>query len=122
MASLALARELLDNYAKLDTAVQKRVHDPAEKCRLLSMADLNRSKGLHLEVIDAGALAEHVESATAAPASDEPGTALFAHRRDKDFTQVGVDEALLPVVRIIQDERQLEALITTLPQGQPPSP
>ena len=72
-----------------------------------------------LEVIDAGAIDEHVQ--TVARGTDRTvgeAALLFAHRRDKDFTQVGVDEGLLPVLRLLQTDRQLEPLLLRLPSGQ----
>lgn len=184
MATLALAREFMSEYSKLDSVIQKRVLELAEKCRKLSLAELNRSKGTHLEtysggaqkdprartvrlgdnhrgivlvsegseqvvlvhvlthdaadhwmahnefkvnaatgaleIVNAGAIAEKAASLVEA---SSPGPApaaelLFAHRKDKDFVQLGINEDLLPVLRVFDDERQLEGLMTVLPQGQ----
>jgi superfamily I DNA/RNA helicase len=181
MATLAVAREFLSDYSKLDHVIQSRVHDLAEKCRLLSMAELNQVKGIHLEtykhqkdkrartirlgdnhrgivlvpdgsdrvvlvdvmahdaadrwmlnnefkvnaatgaleVFDAGAIASKIEAVgqrvAAAPESAAP---LYGHRKDKDFVQLGIDESMLPLLRVMDDESQLEALISVLPQGQ----
>lgn len=180
MATLALAREFLSGYSKLDHAVQKRVNDLAEKCRSMTMSQLNKRKGIHLEsynnqkdsrartirlgdnhrgivlvpdgsdrivlvdvmlhdaadrwmvsnefkvnaatgaleVVDAGAIASQVDEVAAEVAADsEPGL-LFEHRRDKDFTQLGIEDSLLPVLRLLQNDAQLESLILALPQGQ----
>lgn len=183
MATLALAREFLSGYSKIDHVIQKRVHDLAEKCRLMSLDELNRSGGLHLEtytgvqkdprartirlgdnhrgivlvpegtdqiilvdvlphkeadrwmansefkvnaatgaleVVNAGAIAEQTEALTAS--ASEPLEAekplLFSHRNDKDFVQLGIDDALLPVLRLLQTDAQLESLLLALPVSQ----
>jgi AAA domain/UvrD-like helicase C-terminal domain len=181
MATLALAREFLSGYSKLDYAVQKRVQELSEKCRALSVAELYKAKGIHLEthaqqkdprartirlgdnhrgivlmpdeaekivlvnvlkhqdadhwmlhnefkvnaatgaleIVNAGAIAAHAESVAQAVEAAQPAERLlFDHRVNKEFAQVGVDETLLPVLRILQTEEQLEALMLSLPQGQ----
>jgi len=182
MATLALAREFLSDYSKLDHVIQKRVHDLAEKCRVLSIGELKQAKGLHLEpyngqkdsrartirlgdnhrgivlvpdgsdrvvlvdvllhkeadrwmvnnefkvnaatgaleVVDAGAIAEQAESVgqVASASAPLPESLLFAHRKDKDFVQLGIDGEIIPVLRLLQDDSQLEALMVVLPQGQ----
>jgi superfamily I DNA/RNA helicase len=181
MAILALAREFLSEYSKLDQVIQKRVQELVEKCRVLSVVQLYSSKGTHLEsyknqkdprartirlgdnhrgivmvpdkserivlmdvlkhddadywmannefkvnaatgaleVVDAGAIAAQAETVSQSiDAAPSPEALLYAHRKDKEFAQVGVDESLLPVLRLLQNESQLEALMLTLPQGQ----
>ena len=182
MATLALAREFLAEFSKLDMVLQKRVQELAEKCRQMSMAELYKVKGLHLEayagqkdprartirlgenhrgialvpegteqivlvdvllhddadrwmsnnefkvnaatgaleVVNAGAIAETTEALemSAQGLADSSPARLFAERKDKDFTQLGISEDLLPTLRILQDESQLEGLLTVLPQGQ----
>ncbi|MCD9625294.1 UvrD-helicase domain-containing protein [Rhabdothermincola salaria] len=181
MATLAVAREFLSDYSKLDRVIQNRVHDLAGKCRLLSMAELNQAKGIHLEtykhqkdkrartirlgdnhrgivlvpdgsdrvvlvdvmthddadrwmlnnefkvnaatgaleVFDAGAIASQIEAVgQRVAATPEPAALLYDHRKDKDFTQLGIDESMLPLLRVMDDESQLEALMLVLPQGQ----
>lgn len=180
MATLALAREFLADFSKLELVLQKRVHELAEKCRQLSLVELSQMKGLHLEaytgqkdprartirlgdnhrgialvpegeeqivlvdvlthddadrwminnefkvnaatgaleVVNAGVIAETAESVGAAAASSPPPSALFAHRKDKDFVQLGVEADLVPTLRLLETETQLEGLLTVLPQGQ----
>lgn len=183
MTTLALAREFLADFSKLDAAVQKRVQELAEKCRQLSVAELTKLKGLHLEtysdqkdprartirlgdnhrgialvpegaeqivlidvlphddadrwmrnnefkvneatgaleVVNTAAINATAEalgaSASVAPAAEVPPR-LFAHRKSKDFTQLGINEELLPTLRLLETERELEGLLTVLPQGQ----
>jgi superfamily I DNA/RNA helicase len=181
MATLALAREFLSEYSKLDHTIQKSVQELVEKCRVLTVSQLHSQKGAHLEkyksqkdprartirlgdnhrgivlvpdeaekivlvdvlkhdgadlwmaknefkvnaatgaleIVDAGAIAAHADTVSQAiEAAPSPAPLLFAHRKDKEFTQVGVDESLLPVVRLLQNESQLESLMLALPQGQ----
>jgi len=181
MATLAVAREFLADYSKLDRVIQGRVHDLAEKCRLLSVAELNKAKGIHLEtykhqkdkrartvrlgdnhrgivlvpdgsdkvvlvdvmphqaadrwmvnnefkvnaatgaleVFDAGEIASQLNAVgQAVAAAPKQAALLFDHRKDKDFTQLGIEEGLLPVLRVLSEEAQLESLLGVLPQGQ----
>lgn len=185
MASLALSRNLIDRYARLDHAVRKRVQDLAEKCRRKTLAELSHT-GLRLEpynnqrdprartirlgdnhrgivlvpdgteqivlvdvlthdaadrwmldnefrVNEATGALEIVDLAAIHLAADEaagdasaadahtdtgPTTSLFEHRRDKDFTQLGISADLVGVIRLIQSEDQLMGLLEVLPQGQ----
>ncbi len=182
MASLALAKEFLASYSKLDMVVQKRVNDLVEKCRQLSLAELNQLKGVHLEtykgqkdprartvrlgenhrgialvpdgserivlvnvlthddadhwmannefkvnaatgaleIVNAGAIAETAQVlASSAPIETATETPkLFARRKDKDFTQLGVPDDLVPALRALDSELQLEGLLSVLPTGQ----
>src|SRR5690606_1016506 len=70
-----------------------------------------------LEVVDVGGLGDLLAS-NAATRTEESATALFAHRSDKEFAQLGVDPELLPLLRVMQNEDQLEPLLAVLPQGQ----
>lgn len=49
MAQLALGRTFLSKYAKLDSVVRNRVDEALGKVRDLSLVDLHRMKGIHLE-------------------------------------------------------------------------
>ncbi|MEQ8717731.1 MAG: AAA family ATPase [Acidimicrobiales bacterium] len=58
-----------------------------------------------------------IEEAVGRVSEPEPeADRLFAHREDKDFTNLGVDGDLLPAVRALTTEGELEALISVLPQ------
>ncbi len=182
MATLALAREFLADFSKLDSVVQKRVYELAEKCRQLSLVELSKSKGLNLEpyvgqkdprartvrlgdnhrgialvpdggdqivlvdvlpheaadrwmvnnefkvnaatgaleIVNAGAIAESAEAlgTLAAPLDAPAPSRLFDHRKDKDFIQLGISEDLVGTLRLLENEDQLQGLITVLPQGQ----
>lgn len=68
-----------------------------------------------LEVLDLEAIEREID-AIASPTSDI--SLLFAHRKDKDFTQLGLSEELIPVVRLFTSEDQLQGLLAVLPQTQ----
>lgn len=182
MASLALAREFMDEYSKLDSVLRKRVQELAEKCRQMTLSELNQSKGLHLEtysggqkdprartirlgdnhrgivlvppgsdqivlvdvllhkdadrwmqqnefkvnaatgaleIVNAGAIAQATQQlAEPTRVAAEPSARLFEHRKDKDFVQLGIREDLIPVLRMFDDEDQLEGLLSVLPPNQ----
>ena len=67
-----------------------------------------------VEVIDI----EAIETAANEPVVDSGADKLFAHRKDKDFRQLGVEETLLPALRAFTYEDQLEAIIGIVPPGQ----
>lgn len=180
MTTLAVSKDLLARYGRLDPAARARVEQLAVKCQQLSVQDLSESKGLHLEpyvnqrdprartirlgdnhrgivmlpersemivlvdvlthddadrwmlrnefrvneatgaleIVDVSGLGELVAGPQhPAPDSDDV-PALYAHRSDKEFTQLGVDQALLPLLRVVQTEDQLEPLLAVVPQGQ----
>lgn len=178
MATLALARAFLDEFAKLEKPLRNKVQQHADTFARLTSAELYSLKGLHLEshigaadhrartiriddnhrgiVMDAGnedlfilmsvgthdqtdrwmahntfkvnaatgalevrnveAIEAQVAAAAAAPANGHPP--LFAHRKDKDFTQLGIDADLLPALRAFTDQDQLAAILHVLPEGQ----
>ncbi|MFE5585389.1 hypothetical protein [Kitasatospora sp. NPDC056531] len=61
-----------------------------------------------------------LERATAslkAVAADEPRR-LFANRSDKVLRSLGIDEEILPIIRLLPDEAHLEALHRVLPEQQ----
>ena len=68
-----------------------------------------------LEVLDVEAIEREID-AIPSPTSDV--SLLFAHRKDKDFTQLGISEDLIPVVRLFTSEDELQGLLRVLPQTQ----
>lgn len=56
------------------------------------------------------------EAARPAPSMPPPPSGLFAHVKDKHLLRLGVPESLLPAVRAIEDEDDLEEAESTLPQ------
>lgn len=68
-----------------------------------------------LEIVNVTAIDEVIESTIGM--APEPN-ALFGHRRDRDFVQLGIDEALVPALRAFTDENQLQGLLGVLPTPQ----
>lgn len=180
MATLALARAFLDEFAKLEKALRNKVQQHADTFARLPAAELYAHKGLHLEphtgaadprartiriddnhrgiVMDAGnndlfilmsvgthdqtdrwmahntfkvnaatgalevrnveAIEAQVAAATASSVLTVGNAPIFAHRKDKDFAQLGVDPGLLPALRAFTDQDQLGAILGVLPEGQ----
>lgn len=181
MAKLALAREFLSDYGKLQKPLQAKVSELAVKFQQLTAEQLRSSKGIHLEqhqrqrdprartiriddnhrgiVLDTGnddlyvlcAIDTHdktdrwiahnefrvneatgalelVDTSAITGAIDDAETQrsatpadqdlLYAHRADKEFRQLGVQEDLLPTLRAFTNEDQLQGLLMVLPQGQ----
>ncbi len=69
-----------------------------------------------LEVHNPTAIREAVEHLGSAPVDAAPK--LFAHRKDKDFRQLGIDEAMMPALRVFTDEDQLLGILGVLPSNQ----
>jgi superfamily I DNA/RNA helicase len=67
-----------------------------------------------VEVLDL----EAIEAAANEPVIDTGTTPLYAHRKDKDFRQLGIELTLIPALRAFTHEDQLEAIIGILPPGQ----
>jgi hypothetical protein len=90
-------------------------HDDANDWAARQRFGVNPVTGI-VEVLDVPAVTDRVEAitATAEPAAE----GLFADRRDRDFTAVGVDEALVPVLRRLTSEDELYAVAHYLPDAQ----
>ena len=90
-------------------------HDKAIAYAASHRFTVNQALGV-LEVRNEAALEQIQPSLAtlAGPADDR----LFAHISDADLTHLGVDEHLLPVVRLLSSEAHLEALQTVLPEAQ----
>lgn len=70
-----------------------------------------------VEILDVPTVEEHVDALVAAePATPEAG--LFEALRDRDFTSVGIDEALVPVLRKLSTEDELLSVASYLPDAQ----
>ncbi|MDB4103742.1 hypothetical protein N9549_06705, partial [Acidimicrobiales bacterium] len=69
-----------------------------------------------LEITNIAAVEAAVEEigTTSAPEAHQ----LFAHRPDKEFVQLGISGDLLPIIRIVSSEDQLESLLFALPPSQ----
>ena len=88
-------------------------HDEADRWMMNKHFQVNPAVGA-LEVIDVEAVAAATETF-----QPEPDAAkLYDHRKDKDFTQLGVDEEWIPLLRLVTDEEQLVPLIGMMPDMQ----
>jgi superfamily I DNA/RNA helicase len=178
VAKLALSRDLLSEFDRLEKQIRAKVTEIAGMFQRMSAQDLRASKGINLEpyrggqrderartiritdnfrgivcdlgddetfvlhkilphqdadrwmmrnefranvatgaleVLDVEAIAREID-AIPSPTSDL--SLLYAHRKDKDFTQLGISEDLIPVVRLFTTEDQLQGLLSVLPQTQ----
>lgn len=178
VATLALSRDLLSDFARLQKPAQAAVSKLADHFQKLTAAELRASKGIHLEryndqlddrartiridenhrgvVLDVGdnetfiltrvdthvkidhwmrhnrfrvneatgALEIHnptaISEAVAAVdvSASSPTPKIFGHRKDKDFRQLGIDEALVPALRAFTNEDQLQGVLGVLPPAQ----
>lgn len=180
MATLALSRDLLSEFASLESDTRNRVSKLAGMFQSMSVDDLRTSKGIHLErhtnqrdsrartirvdrnhrgvvldvgddetfvlchvdthdkvdrwmarnefrvneatgaleVVDVGAIADVAQSATGELPTAAEAPAIYDHRSDKEFRQLGVDLELLPALRVFTDEDQLEAVLHVVPPRQ----
>lgn len=176
MATLALSKNFLDEFSKLDHRIRAAVHKHADMFRQLTAQELRTLNGLHLEphtnaadprartirvddnhrgiVMDAGnddlfilisvgthdetdrwmakntfkvnaatgALeilnVEAVEAKLAEVKPQSKSTGVFEHRKDKEFTQLGIDGDLVPALRAFTNEDQLTGLLGVLPGTQ----
>ena len=91
-------------------------HDDAIEWAKRQRFEVNPVTGI-VEIIDIPTVAEHVEAVVAATPSVEPA-GLFADRRDRDFTTVGVDADLIPILRKITTEDELYSIANYLPDAQ----
>jgi hypothetical protein len=178
MATLTIATTFLNDYARLESRLQRRIGDLVTSFAQMTPAELGKAKGVNLEpyngsadprsrtiritrnhrgivldvgdgehfvltrvcthdeaerwmtnntfkvnaatqaleVIDMASITTEVEAAVAAEPSSKPS--LFAHRRDRDFVNLGVDEELVPALMALTSEDQLAGLIGLFPPSQ----
>lgn len=90
-------------------------HDDANDWATRQRFGVNPVTGL-VEILDIPTVEAKVEVVTErAPAQ---ARRLFEDRRDRDFTTVGIDEELVPILRRIVDEAELYAIANYLPDAQ----
>lgn len=107
---------MLPEQAEMIVLVDILTHEDADRWMIRNEFRVNEATGA-LEIVDVSSLGSLIaETPTQAPADDV--APLYAHRADKEFTQLGVDASLLPLLRIVQTEDQLEPLLAVVPQGQ----
>ena len=88
-------------------------HDETDRWMAKNSFGVNAATGA-FEIINFEAIEGQI-AATPEPTGDGH---LFEHRRDKDFTQLGVLDTLVPTLRAFTDEDQLLGLLELLPQNQ----
>jgi superfamily I DNA/RNA helicase len=77
---------------------------------------VNPATGI-VEILDVPLVERRVDEMVSRDRDQVPGT-LFADRRDKDFTAVGVDTDLIPILRRISTEDEIYSIATYLPEAQ----
>ena len=88
-------------------------HDDAISYAVSRRFTVNQALGV-LEMRDQAGIEEFARTAPASPSSD----GLFDKISTADFTRLGVDEDLLPLLRVISTDQQLESLAGRLPETQ----
>ncbi|MER7461149.1 UvrD-helicase domain-containing protein [Micromonospora sp. NPDC126480] len=98
-----------DKYALLDVLP----HDDAIAFAVSRRFTVNQVLGV-LEMRDQAGIEEYVSATPPEP----PSGALFDHVSIADFARLGVDEDLVPLLRVIATDQQLESLAGRLPEAQ----
>lgn len=90
-------------------------HDDANDWATRQRFGVNAVTGL-VEILDVPTVEAKVDAVLSTVPDEAPR--LFADRRDRDFTAVGIDEELIPLLRRIADEAELYAIANYLPDAQ----
>lgn len=91
-------------------------HDKATDWAQRQKFGVNPVTGI-VEILDVPTVEEHVDALVAfEPTPVEAG--LFDALRDRDFTSVGIDSALVPVLRRLNTEDELLSIASYLPEAQ----
>lgn len=94
-------------------------HDDANAWAVRQRFGVNPVTGI-VEILDVPRVEERVDAVageTSGAESDE-GSGVFAGRRDRDFTTLGVDPDLVPILRRIASEDELCSIASYLPEAQ----
>lgn len=89
-------------------------HDDAIAFAISRRFTVNQTLGV-LEMRDQAGIEEFARAGTPHPPPDE---ALFAHVSTADFVRLGVDEELVPLLRVIATDQQFDSLAALLPETQ----
>lgn len=98
-----------EKYALLDVLP----HDDAIAFAVSRRFTVNQAIGV-LEMRDQAGIEEFARTELA----QRPSVALFGHVSIADFARLGVDEDLVPLLRVIATDQQLESLAGRLPEAQ----
>ena len=90
-------------------------HDDAINWAARQRFGVNPATGL-VEILDVPTVEAKIEAVVSSAPPEAPR--LFANCRDRDFTAVGVDQELIPLLRRIVDEAELYAIANYLPDAQ----
>lgn len=90
-------------------------HDDAIAWATRQRFGINAVTGL-IEILDVPTVRAKVDAVMSTAPAQAPR--LFGDRRDRDFTAVGIDEELIPLLRRIADEAELYAIANYLPDAQ----
>ena len=90
-------------------------HEEANSWATRQQLGVNPVTGI-VEILDVPAVEAKVEAVTTAATAEAPS--LFEDRRDRDFTAVGIDEDLVPILRRLVDDAELYAIANYLPDAQ----
>ncbi len=93
-------------------------HDEANEWATRQQFGVNPVTGI-VEILDVPTVEQHVDAVTDQTGIRPPNSGgLFADRRDRDFTTVGVDSDLIPILRRIATEDELYSIASYLPEAQ----
>jgi len=105
--------DLGDNETYLLTKIGS--HDDTDRWMANNQFKVNAATGA-LEILNVAAIAAAVGEIGTQPVPEIEQ--LFAHRKDKDFTQLGINEDLVLALRALTSEDELLSLLSALPTGQ----
>lgn len=117
---------LVPDAAETIVLIDVLTHDDADRWMLSNEFQVNAATGA-LEVVDVAAQSDLIAMGQSDliamgqsedPAAPAEAPLLFAHRSDREFVQLGVAESLLPLLRLMRSDSELEALLEHVPQGQ----
>lgn len=92
-------------------------HDDANDWATRQRFGVNAVTGI-VEILDVPTVAEHVDAVVASGPVGGADAGLFFDRRDRDFTTVGVDSDLIPILRRVTTEDELYSIANYLPDAQ----
>lgn len=92
-------------------------HDQADRWMMRNEFKVNAATGA-LEITDDVAIADQAGRVPEMITAADTAKPLYEHRRDKDFTVLGIDPDLIPTLRLYENDDQLQGLLSVLPQGQ----
>lgn len=90
-------------------------HDDANRWAVRQKMTVNPVTGL-VEIVDVQAVEDRVEALTQQASPESPS--LFDGVRDRDLKRVGIEDELIPLIRKLTDEAELDALANRLPPAQ----